>query len=261
MNFVDFRIIDAIDIAVVALLLWQIYRAIRGTAALTIFAGIFVVYMLWVVVRIFGMELLSLILGQVIGVGVLAMIIVFQQEVRRYLLMLGNRYAATRKGFLKRLFSGKKVTEHTGFADEISAACFAMSATHTGALIVIQRSSDLEVYATTGDRIDAQISTRLMQNIFFKNAPLHDGAMILKHDRIWAARCILPSSDNPHIPAHMGMRHRAAIGLTEHADALVIVVSEETGRVSVVEGGDIKIVHTEHELLKKLTAGVEYNGS
>lgn len=253
LSFINFTIIDAIDIFVVALLLWQIYRAIRGTAALTIFVGIFIVYIIWVTVRFLEMELLSLILGQIIGVGVLALLIVFQQEARRYLLMLGNRYSATQKGFLQRLVSGKKTQHSAQYAAEMAAACFAMSATRTGALIAIERTSDLEVYSTTGDHIDAEISTRLIQNIFFKNAPLHDGAMIIKDSRIRSARCILPSSDNPHIPPHLGMRHRAAIGLTEHSDALVIVVSEETGRVSAVEAGKIATVRSEQELLKKLT--------
>lgn len=252
MNFIDFRIIDAIDIIVVALLMWQIYRAIRGTAALTIFVGVFLVYLLWIVVRLFEMELLGLILGQVIGVGVLALLIVFQQEVRQYLLMLGKRYSSTRKGFFRRLFVSKQTEQKAQFSEDIAAACFAMSATRTGALIAIERTSDLEVYATTGDRIDADISSRLIQNIFFKNAPLHDGAVIIRHGRIWAARCILPSSDNPHIPAHLGMRHRAAIGLTEHSDALVIVVSEETGNVSVVNDGKREIVTTEAMLMEMM---------
>lgn len=252
MGFIDFGIIDAIDIIVVALLLWQIYRAIRGTAALTIFVGIFLVYLLWVVVRLLEMELLGLILGQVIGVGVLALLIVFQQEVRQYLLIIGKRYSSTRQGFVRRLITNKHTEQKKQYIEDLAAACFAMSATRTGALIAIERTSDLEVYATTCDRIDAQISNRLVQNIFFKNAPLHDGAMIIKRDRIWAARCILPSSDNPHIPAELGMRHRAAIGLTEHADALVIVVSEETGHVSVVDDGKREIITTEKQLFNKL---------
>lgn len=253
MDFIDFSVIDAIDIVVVALLLWQVYRAIRGTAALTIFAGILLVYLVWVVVRALGMQLLGLILGQIIGVGVLALIIVFQQEVRRYLLMLGNRYTATRRGFMSRILSNQKSKSQIRYAEEIAAAAQSMSISHTGALIAIERTSDLDVYAMTGDTIDAKISGRLIENVFFKNAPLHDGAMIIKHDRIWAARCILPSSDNPHIPAHLGMRHRAAIGLTEHSDALVVVVSEETGVISVVEAGKRRIVRGYEGVIEALS--------
>lgn len=253
MNFIDFRVIDAIDILVVALLLWQIYRAIRGSSAMAIFAGILVVYLLWVVVRMLGMELLTLILGQITGIGAIALLIVFQQEVRRYLLMIGNRFETTRKGYLRRLLSGTKSEINQQYLSEIVEACFSMSSTRTGALIAIERTSELHVYVTTGDYIKAVISKRLIENIFFKNAPLHDGAMIIKNGKIWAARCILPSSDNPHIPANLGMRHRAAIGLTEHSDAWVIVVSEETGGVSLVDRGKIERVGTEQDLLEKLT--------
>lgn len=253
MNFIQFNILDIIDILVVALLLFQVYKVIRGTAAMTIFVGIFLVYLLWVVVQVLNMELLSLLLGQVIGVGTLALVIVFQQEVRQYLLMLGRRYSSTREGFFKRLFTSKEEHSNRLHIQDIAIACYAMSASRTGALIAIENSSDLEVYATTGDRIDAEISNRLIQNIFFKNAPLHDGAVIIKNNRIWAARCILPSSDNPHIPADLGMRHRAAIGLTEHSDAIVIVVSEETGTISVIEAGDRRIIHEYNELLEALT--------
>lgn len=255
MNFIDFTIIDAFDILLVALLLWQVYRAIRGTAALTIFVGIFLVYMVWIVVGALEMELLSMILGQVIGVGVLALIIVFQQEVRRYLLMIGSRYSATRLRLMKRFFPNQ-VKAHTNSitsADDIAKACYAMATTRTGALIVVERSSNLDVYAETGDRIDADISSRLIQNIFFKNAPLHDGAMIIRDERIWAARCILPTSDNPNIPPSLGMRHRAAFGMTENTDAVVIVVSEETGAISFIEAGKRRVVGGYEELLNILS--------
>lgn len=255
MNFIDFTLIDAVDIILVALLLWQVYRAIRGTAALTIFVGIFVVYAVWVVVGALEMELLSMILGQVIGVGVLALVIVFQQEVRRYLLMIGSRYSATRIRFMTKFFPNqvKSQSHSITYAEDIAKACYAMSTTRTGALIVVQRSSGLDVYAETGDRIDAEISNRLIQNIFFKNSPLHDGAMIIRDERIWAARCILPTSDNPNIPPSLGLRHRAAIGLTESTDAVVIVVSEETGAISFIEAGKRRVVGSYEELLNILS--------
>lgn len=254
MDFIDFGVIDAIDIIVVAILMWQIYRTVRGTAALTIFAGIFVIYLLWIVVRALGMELLSSLLGQVIGVGALALLIVFQQEVRRYLLMLGSRSSQRGGGVWRKIFSVKHGTLATITVVELVEACRAMSAVKTGALIVMERLSDLEVYATSGDRIDAILSRRLVENIFFKNSPLHDGAMIVRGGRIEAARCILPTSDNPNIPARLGLRHRAAVGVSENSDALVIIVSEETGRISVAENGAIKALVSADDLAEILTS-------
>lgn len=235
----------------------QIYRMIRGTAALTIFAGIFVFYMVWVVVRVLNMELLSLILGQVIGVGVLALLIVFQQEVRRYLLMLGNRYAATNNKFISKLFRHKNESANSigdqATVRDLTDACINMARSKTGALIVVERKSNLDVYSSTGDIVDAKLSSRIIEAIFFKNSPMHDGAMIVRDSRVYAARCILPSSDNPHISAHLGMRHRAAIGVSEHSDALVVVVSEETGRISVVTSGVIATLHSVDDLYGHLT--------
>lgn len=253
MDFINFRILDAIDIFVVALMLFQIYRMIRGTAALTIFFGIFLVYLMWIIVRMLNMELLSLIIGQVIGVGVLALLIVFQQEVRRYLLLIGGRYATAKNRFVRKLFSGKSTGVDDRIVNEISTACARMSAGRTGALIAIERLSDLQVYATTGDYVDGYISSRLIEAIFFKNSPMHDGAMIIRDNRIHSARCILPGSDNPFIPPTLGLRHRAAIGLTEHGDAFVIVVSEETGNVSVVENGTLDTLDSPAELKDRLT--------
>lgn len=257
MDFLNFGILDAIDILIVAILMLQVYRMIRGTAALTIFAGVFVFYMVWVVVRVLNMELLSLILGQVIGVGVLALLIVFQQEVRRYLLMLGNRYAATNNKFISKLFRHKNESANSigdqTTVRELTDACLNMARSKTGALIVVERKSNLDVYSSTGDIVDARLSARIIEAIFFKNSPMHDGAMIIRDTRVYAARCILPSSDNPHISAHLGMRHRAAIGVSEHSDALVIVVSEETGRISVVVSGVISTLHSVDDLYGHLT--------
>lgn len=255
MDFINFRILDIIDIVIVAILIVQIYRMIRGTAAFTIFVGIFSLYVLWVVVRMLNMELLSMILGQVIGVGVLALLIVFQQEVRRYLLMLGNRYSSANNKFIRRFMRSKETDTHIGddtAIQELCSACQNMARTRTGALIAIEATSNLDVYSTTGDVVDAQLSSRMIEAIFFKNSPMHDGAMIIRNGRIHSARCILPSSDNPHIPAHLGMRHRAAIGLSEHSDARVIVVSEETGRISFIENGIITTLDSADDLELKL---------
>lgn len=252
MDFINVSLLDIIDMLVVALIFYQVYRMIRGTAAMTIFAGIFIVYLLWVVVKALNMTLLSSIMGQVIGVGVLALIIVFQQEVRRYLLLLGSRYSRAKNRFVRRIFRSAGGGAQVLWTEDVAKACQDMASTHTGALICIERQGDLGVYASTGDIIDARIDVRLIESIFFKNSPLHDGAIIIKGDRIHAARCILPSSDNPHIPQHYGMRHRAAIGLTEHSDAVVIVVSEERGKVSIVESGEITTVMDPETMSEKL---------
>lgn len=259
LDFIQFGLLDAIDILLVALLLWQIYRAIRGTSAMAIFTAIFLLYAAWVVVRVLGMELLSMVLGQVLGIGGIALLIVFQQEVRRYLLMLGNRWASNRKSLFSRIFVSKAAAVERTNLDELAVACRAMAESRTGALIVLARSTDIAVYTETGDRIDAEISRRLIENLFFKNSPLHDGAVVIAEGRIAAARCILPTSDNPNIPAHLGLRHRAAVGLSEHSDAVVVVVSEERGMVSVVRSGAIRLVGVGEDLASLLAAELEKN--
>lgn len=245
LELIDFSVIDFIDIVVVAVLLYQIFKVVRGTGAMAIFGGIFVIYLGWIVVRLLGMELLSNLLGQVMGVGALALVVVFQQEIRRYLLMIGRR---SNNGFWHKLFNRGHGGLDRKVNDELIEACISMSSTKTGALIVLEKTTDISVYAQTGDKIGAEISRRLIEAIFFKNSPLHDGAMIINHDRIAAARCILPTSDNPNVPAHLGLRHRAALGLSENSDAVIIVVSEETGRISVVSGGVIKTLKDGREL-------------
>ena len=254
MDFIDFKIIDAIDIAVVALLLMQIYKLIRKTAALTIFLGIGIIYLMWIVVRLFDMELLSLILGQVLGVGALALVVVFQQEIRRYLTLLGARISNNPNKFIRKLFgsSSKHNSANNPLYLEIENAVKSMSQNRVGALIVIEKTSDLTIYAQTGDFIDAHISQRLIESVFFKNSPLHDGAMIIRGARINSARCILPTSESMNIPAHLGLRHRAAIGLSEHADALIIVVSEETGRVSMVSQGELASIIDHYTIVNKI---------
>lgn len=238
---VDLKIIDVIDIVLVAVILYQLYRLIRGTTALSIFLGIFVIYMFWLIVKALNMKLIGALLGQVIGVGVIALIVVFQQEVRRFLIVLGNRYRARRKLSFGRLFAN--VEEEKGNpkeAEEIVRASESMASKKTGALIVIGRKSSLDIYSEGGERIDAIISAELLETIFFKNSPLHDGAVLIEDGKIFAARCPLPITDSVTLPARFGMRHRAAIGISEHTDSLVVVVSEETGHITVAESGEIK---------------------
>ncbi|MEF9950289.1 MAG: DNA integrity scanning protein DisA nucleotide-binding domain protein, partial [Mucinivorans sp.] len=202
---------------------------------------------------------LSLLLGQVIGVGALALLIVFQQEVRRYLLMIGNKWATRRGTIFSRFLMPHSSSIKRDLVEEVAAACVSMASTRTGALIVFTRLTDMSVFAATGDRIDAVVSRRLIENIFFKNAPLHDGALIISDGRIAAARCILPTSDNPNIPAHLGLRHRAAVGLSEHSDSVVLVVSEERGMVSMVVGGNIRPVSASENLGAILATELDKN--
>lgn len=237
----DIRFIDVIDIVLVAIIFFQLYKLIRGTAALSIFIGIFIIYMFWLMVKALNMELIGALMGQVIGVGVIALIIVFQQEVRRFLLVIGNRYMNRRRFSFGKIFS--TVEEETGSpkeAEEIVRATESMASKKTGALIVLGRKSSLDIYSEGGERIDAIISAELLETIFFKNSPLHDGAVLIEDGKLFAARCPLPITDSVSLPPRFGMRHRAAIGISEHTDALVVVVSEESGNITVAEGGEMK---------------------
>lgn len=240
-DFINIHLIDVVDILVVAWLIYQIYRVIHGTSAMSIFIGILILYVVWVVVKALHMELLSAIMGQVLGVGVIALIVIFQQEIRRFLLHLGNNSLQHRSNFFTRKILGRR-KEEISLANlaELTHAVRRMSETKTGALIVMTHSSSLEFVIETGDRIDAAINRRLIENLFFKNSPLHDGAVVMNTSRIIAARCTLPMSESQDIPPQFGMRHRAAVGLTEQTDATVIVVSEETGGINFIKGGRMK---------------------
>lgn len=231
LDFLSFGLFDIIDILLVATIFFIGYRLVRGTIAATIFAGVFTIYLFWVLVEALNMELISSIIGQFISVGVLALLIVFQQEVRKFLLMIGSHYKWKNLLNPKMLFKEDKAQQDTIKA--IIAACNNLSKTKTGALIVISNKSLLEDYINSGIKIKAEISQELIENIFFKNTPLHDGAMIIDQERIIAARCILPVSDRLDIPGSMGLRHRAALGLSATCDAGIIVVSEETGNISI----------------------------
>jgi uncharacterized protein (TIGR00159 family) len=242
LDFIHFSFIDILDILMVTFILYQVYKLIKGTSALNIFIAVILFYVIYLLVQTLKMELMSMILGQFIGVGMIALIILFQQEIRRFLLHVGTTYVArSRNSILGKFFSDSRgAKSQTIIAQIVAKACSNMSSKNTGALIVIRRTSPLQIYVATGDVIDAYPSVRLLENIFFKNAPLHDGAVIIQNDRIHAARCVLPSSENMDIPADFGMRHRAALGITETTDSVAVVVSEETGRISYVESGKIE---------------------
>jgi diadenylate cyclase len=253
---VTLSIKDIIDIVLVAILLFQLYRLIKGTAAYSIFIAIFIIYLIWLIVKVLKMELLGALLGQVIGVGVIALIILFQQEIRRFLIVLGNRYQESSWFSPERFFpAAHGKTGSPRKAEEIVRAAESMASKNIGALIVIGRTSRLDLYSEAGELLKAVISAELLETIFFKNSPLHDGAVIIEDGRILAARCPLPITDQPNIPNHFGMRHRAAIGITENTDALAVVVSEESGHISVADTGkvmeDISTVELRKLLLKE----------
>lgn len=251
LDFLNISFVDILDILLVGLLIYQIFKLIRGTAAMGIFLGILVILFAWIIVDALNMKLTSAIISQIIGVGAIAIIILFQQEIRRFLLHLGMRYMKTgkRTGLFKFFFGQSRKTElNSRSVNEIVEACVRMSDDRTGALIIIPHLSRLDTIIETGDLIDAHISHRLIMNIFFKNSPLHDGAMIVSGDRIVAARCTLPISENPNLPSHFGMRHKAAIGITEETDADAIVVSEETGRISFINDGKAVTINNSGEL-------------
>ena len=237
--FISIRFLDVIDIFLVAYLMYKVYNLIKGTVAINIFVGILSIYLMGLLMKALNMQLLGGVLGEFTGVGVIVIIIVFQQEVRRFLLLVGMQYFTKRTFSFEHLFSLHKKTIPNFYIKFIVKACHRMSVTKTGALIVMARKTDLNSFIESGDLINADISPRLMESIFFKNSPLHDGGMIIIGDRIEAARCILPVSENTFIPAHLGLRHRAALGISEATDAFVIIVSEETGAISYAQFGEI----------------------
>lgn len=238
MGFLDLDIFDLLDVLLVTALLYQLYKLVKGTVAIKIFIGLAATYLFWKLVGAFQMELLSEILGQFIGVGVLAVIIVFQQEIRKFLLLIGNTSFSNRQEFFKGLVKPEKKIELN--VEALKQACSNMSKTNTGALIIITRNTELGSFERTGELINAKVSTSLLESIFFKNSPLHDGGLIINKNTIIAARCVLPVSDLVNLPVHMGLRHRAAASLTEMTDALAITVSEETGKISYFKQGRLK---------------------
>lgn len=249
--FITLRFFDILDILLVAFLLYQIYRLIKGTVAINIFVGILVVLFLWWLVRLLNMSLLSSILGSVIGVGAIAVIIVFQQEIRRFLLVLGTQDIFNRKYPFQKYFDRNfsNITNQT--LRDIVRACRNLSKTQTGALIVITTKSELISYVQSGDLLNADVSHRLLEAIFFKNSPMHDGAVIIIGDQVKAARCVLPINDDIILPAKYGLRHRAALSMAMETDAIVISVSEETGKISMAKGSELK-TDLSHETLFSL---------
>ena len=251
-----FGIKDIIDIFLVAVLLYQVYRLMRNTGAINIFFGVMVIVILWfLIVKVLKLGLTGAILNQVISVGAIALVVLFQNEIRRFLLKLGTRSNWRFYKRIERFFKGNnQKDQQLAFpVMKLVLACRNMSRTKTGALIVVERDNSLKEYADSGEQIRADINTRLIENIFFKNSPLHDGAMIIVGGQIVAAGAILPVSKNPNIPRHLGLRHRAAMGVSEKSDAIVIIVSEETGTISLAIDGAYRLNLTAEDLERNLT--------
>ena len=252
--FFDFGLKDIIDIFLVALILFYVYRLMKESRSLNVFIGIMVFVVLWLFVsQIMEMRLLGSIMDKLVSVGVIGLIIIFQEDIRKFLYNVG---AHQRMRLLARIFSSDRMSGKAVNKEAIMSvvlACMSMSKRKEGALIVIERSTPLTEIADTGDKIDANINQRLIENIFFKNSPLHDGAMIIAHKRILAAGCILPVSHNLDIPKELGLRHRAAMGISQQSDAIAIVVSEETGGISVAIHGDFQLRLSAEKLESILT--------
>ncbi|BDD07935.1 hypothetical protein FUAX_03670 [Fulvitalea axinellae] len=238
-GFLQVRFVDLIDITLVSFLLFQVYKLMRGSVAVKVFIGLLSLYLLYLVVKAAEMDLLASILGQFLGIGVIGIIILFQPEIRKFLLLLGRTTVFDKDNILKALIRRRSDSDGEWDVTPIIEAAKSMGNNMTGALIVLSKESNLEYYAQSGDYIEGIVSKRLLQAIFDKASPMHDGAVIIHRGKIIAARCVLPVSEKDNIPAQFGLRHRAAIGMTEVTPTLVLVVSEETGQMSVVVNGEI----------------------
>lgn len=235
--FLEVNWVDILDIFFVSLLIYNFYKLVQGTVAFRVFIGFLLLYFIYLMVKATEMELLTAILGEFMGVGVIAAVILFQQELRKFLTLISKSTALNQN--LWDIFRKKDKDALHWDISPVLDAVKSLASSNTGALIVFCKHDDLEKYAQTGDILDAQISKRLLMSIFFKNSPLHDGAVIITNDRIKAARCILPVSETNEISASLGLRHRAGVGMTEATHTLVLIVSEETGQLSVSQNGKI----------------------
>ncbi len=253
-GFLPIRIWDILDIIIVGYLMYQLYKLLRGTIAFNIFIGILTLYVIWWVVGVLQMDLLSQVLTQFVNVGVIVIVVVFQQEIRRFLLFLGNNTLERQIQFAGRFFSrtDEMTDERERQKKSILSALLRMSRRKTGALIVLANDVNLEGIVSSGTELDADISDALLESIFNKESPLHDGAVIIDNGKIEYASCVLPISENPNLPDSAGMRHRAAVGITEKANVTSLVVSEENGRISIAYRGELLQDLDEEELAKEL---------
>lgn len=255
----DIGIIDILDIFLVAVLMYQLFRLLKRTGALNVFLGILGFIIAWFLVsRVFKMELLGGILNRVVSVGAFALIVLFQNEIRKFFNRIGTRRDWIFLGGLRKFFqNGEGIQDKTDYnIVQIVLACRSLSKRSMGGLIILSGRVNLEEHVQTGELLDAKINSRLIENIFFKNSPLHDGAMIINKEKIMAASCILPVSKNTSVPKRLGLRHRAALGITEQTDAIAIIVSEETGKISYAVNGELNLNVKAEELEMFLSQSV-----
>ena len=251
LDFLDFSFLDFLDIILVATLLYYIYKLLKGTVAINIFIGIALIVLIWKTTQALQMEMLSGLLGTLIGLGAIAILIVFQPEVRKFLLMLGSTNFTSKRNFLKQLKFLKTEIHINMDVETIVETCNSLASTRTGALIVLERTNNLDFIKSSGDKMNAEVNQPILESIFYKNSPLHDGAIIIKENNILATRIVLPLS-NKTLPSRFGLRHRAAIGVTEKTDALCLIVSEETGKISYIKDGEFALFKNTEELIETI---------
>lgn len=250
LKFWDFGIIDFIDVFLVAILLYYIYKLVKGTVAIKIFIGIIIVYAIWKLTDFLNMFMLHNIFDGFMKVGIIALIVVFQPEIRKFLLMVGSTNLSGKRKFFSRIKFLKTENNSETDVTAIINACEKMSLTKTGALIILERNNNLDFLLNTGDEMNIKVTQPIIESIFFKNSPLHDGAIIIANNTIKATRVILPVNNEKNIPQRFGLRHRAAIGICEKTDALALVVSEETGQISYIVNGEFVMFKDTYELLE-----------
>ena len=257
-EILNFSIVDVLDIILVATLLYYAYKLLKGTVAINIFTGIILIYILWRGTVFLEMELLSSIIGGFMSVGIIALIVVFQPEIRKFLLMVGSANLSKKGSFFEKfkIFKNQKLDRDTTDINSVIAACYNMSDTKTGALIVIERSNSLNFLIDSGDEMNIMVTQPILESIFFKNSPLHDGAIIISDNIIKATRVVLPINNENKISSKFGLRHRAAVSITEKTDAVAIVVSEENGRISYIKNGLFTEFNSKDELLKKINKDI-----
>lgn len=256
LDIFDLRFLDIIDILLVALFLYYVYKLLRGTAAINILLGIFILFVIYRLTLALELKMFSSILGALLSVGVVGLMIVFQQEIRKFLLMMGTANF-NNNNFFKRFGFIKPNDASKTNADILVDICYKLSLEKTGALIVLERNNNLDFIIHTGDKIFAKVNLPIIESIFYKNSPLHDGAIIIKDNIIKAVRTVLPISNNPKIPKRFGLRHKAALGITEKTDAICLVVSEETGEVSLVMDGELSTYNDANALKDKLSKNLK----
>ncbi|GAB3182195.1 diadenylate cyclase CdaA [Telluribacter humicola] len=238
-GFLSVQWTDLLDILLVAFLLYQIYYLVKGSIASRVFLGYMLVYIFYLIVKGLGLELLTSILQYFMGVGAIALIVIFQQEIRRFLLIIGKSTVFSNNRLLSKIFGAAEVGVHTQALKEVVEASRTISSDFNGALIVIKKKDDLEKFILTGEQLDARVSKPLLISLFNQYSVLHDGAVIIQEGRLKAARCVLPVADGDDVPSTLGFRHRAAIGMSETTDAAVVVISEQTGRISLSVEGEL----------------------